>query len=110
MVPESAGHFQDDDRNGPQAVVAFAAVACERQPTGAPRERRAKVVAVAKRDLAAGEALDGEGGYTVWGRLAPADAAGDALEMGRAHGVRLRGPVAAGEVVTASLVEVGAAA
>ncbi len=30
-------------------------------------------VATAKRDLAAGEMLDGEGGFTVWGKLMPAD-------------------------------------
>ena len=30
------------------------------------------MVATAKRDLKAGEMLDGEGGYTVWGKLFPA--------------------------------------
>jgi predicted homoserine dehydrogenase-like protein len=34
--------------------------------------------------------LDGEGGFTVWGRLAPVAAAPDALPIGLAHGVRLR--------------------
>ena len=34
--------------------------------------RRADVAAVAKRELAAGEELDGEGGYTVWGKQLPA--------------------------------------
>ena len=33
---------------------------------------RGDVVAMAKRDLRAGEMLDGEGGYTVWGKLMPA--------------------------------------
>ena len=32
----------------------------------------ADVVATAKRDLRVGELLDGEGGYTVWGKLLPA--------------------------------------
>ena len=32
----------------------------------------ADVVATAKRDLQPGEVLDGEGGYTVWGKLLPA--------------------------------------
>ena len=33
---------------------------------------RGDAVAAAKRDLRAGEMLDGEGGYTVWGKLVPA--------------------------------------
>src|SRR3954466_15554207 len=42
------------------------------EPTGQPREFRGDVVSVAKRDLKSGEMLDGEGGYTVWGRAMPA--------------------------------------
>jgi predicted homoserine dehydrogenase-like protein len=58
-------------------------------------------MATAKRDLGAGEVLDGEGGHCVWGRLAPAAAslAAGALPIGLAHGVRLRRPVASGETV-----------
>ena len=37
-----------------------------------PRAWRGDVVAVAKRALKAGETLDGEGGYTVYGKLVPA--------------------------------------
>ena len=44
-------------------------------------------VAVAKRALQAGETLDGEGGYTVWGKLVPAERslAEGALPIGLAH-------------------------
>ena len=42
------------------------------RPTGATRGFEGDVAATAKRDLAAGERLDGEGGYTVYGRLLPA--------------------------------------
>jgi predicted homoserine dehydrogenase-like protein len=58
-------------------------------------------VATAKRDLRAGEILDGEGGHLVFGRLLPAAAslAAGALPIGLAHGVRLRRAVADGEVV-----------
>jgi predicted homoserine dehydrogenase-like protein len=58
-------------------------------------------VATAKRDLKAGETLDGEGGYTVWGKLLPAAASldGGALPLGLAHGVRLLRPVRQGEVL-----------
>jgi predicted homoserine dehydrogenase-like protein len=42
------------------------------EATGAPDGFRGDVVAVAKRDLAAGEVLDGDGGSMVWGRLVSA--------------------------------------
>jgi predicted homoserine dehydrogenase-like protein len=83
---------------GLELGISVASAALDGEPTGAPRERRAEVVAVAKRDLAEGEELDGEGGYAVWGRLAPAGATGG-LPIGRARGVRLKAPVAAGDVV-----------
>jgi predicted homoserine dehydrogenase-like protein len=59
------------------------------------------VVATAKKDLASGEGLDGEGGYAVYGRLMPAEdsMALKALPVGLAQGVSLRNAVAKGEVV-----------
>jgi hypothetical protein len=42
------------------------------RPTGAARDFVGDVAATAKRDLAAGETLDGEGGFTVYGTLLPA--------------------------------------
>ena len=59
------------------------------------------VAAVAKRDLGAGETLDGEGGYTVYGRLMPAadSLAQGALPLGLAHGVKLRNRIATGEAI-----------
>ncbi|HSH43827.1 MAG TPA: SAF domain-containing protein [Arenicellales bacterium] len=69
------------------------------RPTGSTRGFRADVVATAKRDLAAGEALDGEGGYTVYGKLLPAKISLQlgGLPIGLAQGVTLNRPVAAGE-------------
>ena len=77
------------------------------EPTGHSRFFRGDAVAVAKRDLAVGDMLDGEGGYTVWGRLMPARAsvATKALPIGLAHGVRIIRPVKTGEVVTLNDVE-----
>ena len=59
------------------------------------------VVAIAKRDLAPGESLDGEGGYSVYGKLMPAkdSLALGGLPIGLAHGVKLKRLVAAGQVV-----------
>ena len=58
-------------------------------------------MATAKRDLKPGELLDGEGGYTVVGRLMPAadSLTTGALPLGLAHGWRLTRPVAAGDLV-----------
>ena len=62
---------------------------------------RGDVVAVAKRALKAGEMLDGEGGYTVYGKLVPAAraCADGALPIGLAHGVPLRREVPVGATV-----------
>ena len=71
-----------------------------------PRFRawRGDCVAVAKRALTAGETLDGEGGFTVYGKLIPASRslAEGALPIGLAHGVKLKKNVAAGAIVRAS--------
>ena len=68
-----------------------------------PATAAATSSAVAKRDLKAGEPLDGEGGYTVWGKLDAGGrslAARRALPIGLAHGVNLIRPVAHGQVIT----------
>ena len=58
-------------------------------------------MATAKRDLRAGEMLDGEGGFTVWGKLMQAEdsLARGALPIGLAHGVKLKKSIAQGETV-----------
>jgi predicted homoserine dehydrogenase-like protein len=87
---------------GLELSISVLSAALRGEPTGSTRAWRGDAVAVAKRDLKAGEMLDGEGGYTVYGRLAPA-ARSYALRMlpiGLAHGVRLTRDVAAGAVVT----------
>ena len=59
----------------------------------------ADVVATAKRDLQPGEMLDGEGGYTVWGKLLPADTSKKmgGLPLGLAHNVKVVRPVKKGQ-------------
>jgi predicted homoserine dehydrogenase-like protein len=86
---------------GLEVGISVASVGLRREPTGCATGFRADVVATAKRDLKPGEVLDGEGGYTVYGKLLPAEAslALGALPLGLAHGVRLLNPVAAGQPV-----------
>jgi predicted homoserine dehydrogenase-like protein len=83
---------------GLELGISIASAALRGEPTGCPQAFRGDVVATAKRDLAAGEVLDGEGGETVWGRLMPAAAARaeDGLPIALAHDVLLKRPVAAG--------------
>ncbi|MFQ5765683.1 MAG: NAD(P)H-dependent oxidoreductase, partial [Rhodospirillales bacterium] len=95
---------------GLELGVSVAHAALLGLPTGAPSGFRADVVACAKRDLAEGETLDGEGGYTVWGRLM---VAGDSMSIGAvpiglAHGLALKNSVAEGAVLQWSDVEVPA--
>jgi predicted homoserine dehydrogenase-like protein len=73
---------------GLELGISVASAGLRREPTGAPTGFRGDVVAVAKRDLTSGETLDGEGGYTVWGRLVPArdSLACGGLPIGLAHG------------------------
>lgn len=91
---------------GLELGVSVAAAALRGEATGHGSAFRGDVVAVAKRDLAAGDILDGEGGYTVWGRLMPAEASVEAgaLPIGLAQGVPLTRPVRAGQVVTRDAV------
>jgi len=92
---------------GLELGVSVASVALLNQPTGVSREFNADVVATAKRDLKLGEVLDGEGGFMVWGRLmASGDAmAINAVPIGLAHMITLTKPVALGEVITWSDVD-----
>jgi predicted homoserine dehydrogenase-like protein len=84
---------------GLEVGVSVASVALRREATGVATCWNADVVATAKRDLAVGETLDGEGGYTVWGKLLPAEASVrmGGLPLGLAHDVRVVRPVKKGQ-------------
>ena len=86
---------------GLEVGISVASVGLRNEPTGVASGFRADVVASAKCDLKAGETLDGEGGYTVVGRLMPASdsLSQGALPLGLAHQVTLQHPVAAGQIV-----------
>ena len=83
---------------GLEVGISVAAVGLRRESTGAAVCFNADVVATAKRDLQPGEILDGEGGYTVWGKLLPAQKsiAFGGLPLGLAHGTKLVRAVKAG--------------
>jgi predicted homoserine dehydrogenase-like protein len=86
---------------GLELAISVLSAALRGEPTGVARAWRGDAVAVAKRPLRAGERLDGEGGYTVWGKLVPAarSRALGALPIGLAHRLVLVRDVAQGEIL-----------
>jgi predicted homoserine dehydrogenase-like protein len=87
---------------GLEVGVSVASVALRNEPTGVATGWNADVVATAKRDLTPGDMLDGEGGYTVWGKLLPAATSKrmGGVPLGLAHGVKVIRPVAKGQSLT----------
>ena len=93
---------------GLEVGLSVLSAALRGEPTGTPDGFRGDAVAVAKRHLTAGENLDGEGGFTVRGRLMPAgdSLATGALPIGLAHNVPLVNNVPEGQVITWADVKV----
>jgi predicted homoserine dehydrogenase-like protein len=95
---------------GLEVGISVASVGLRGEATGAASAFNADVVATAKRDLSPGEMLDGEGGYTVWGKLFPAEKslALGGLPLGLAHGVKVVRPVRQGQSLSWSDVQIDA--
>jgi predicted homoserine dehydrogenase-like protein len=97
---------------GLELGISVASVALRGEPTGTPICFNSDVVATAKRALKKGEVLDGEGGFTVWGRQTPADVslAEGYLPLGLASHVKLTRDIAEGEALRWSDVDIDATA
>lgn len=93
---------------GLELNVSIFAAALGGRATGSTQAFHSDVVATAKQDLKAGEMLDGEGGFTVYGKLCPAahSLAMGALPIGLAHRVKLIRPVAKDQVIAWSDVDI----
>ena len=76
---------------GLEVGISVASVGLRGEATGCATGLRADAVALAKNDLKPGELLDGEGGYTVVGRLMPAadSLSSGCLPLGLAHGWKM---------------------
>lgn len=87
---------------GLELGISVASIAVRQEATGATGEWRGDVGATAKRALKKGEKLDGEGGFTVYGKLMQTEDSLrlNALPIGLAHNMTLKRDIAAGEVVT----------
>ena len=105
LLTDSSGNFSAMYKPyhliGLELGISVASVGLRGEPTGAADGWRGDVVATAKRHLKAGEVLDGEGGFTVYGKLMPAtdSLAAGGLPLGLAHGVKLKRAVPAGTAV-----------
>jgi predicted homoserine dehydrogenase-like protein len=92
---------------GLELGTSVASIATRLEPTGSTRDWCADVIAVSKRGLKAGETLDGEGGFTVYGKVVPAERSLElnAIPIGLAHGLKLEKDVPAGQAVRWSDVQ-----
>lgn len=103
LVTDSTGNYSAMYKPyhliGLELGISVASVGLRREPTGAASAWHGDVVATAKRDLKVGEQLDGEGGFTVYGKLLPAldSVRLGGLPLGLAHKVKLKHAVAAGQ-------------
>jgi predicted homoserine dehydrogenase-like protein len=111
LVTDSSGRYTSLWRPyhliGLELGISVAYAGLMDQATGCATGFRADVAATAKRDLVAGEVLDGEGGATVWGRLMPSAASlkRGALPIGLAHGMALKNDVTEGATLCWSDVD-----
>lgn len=102
-----ASLFRPTHLIGLELPISIASAALRNEPTGATLDFTSDVVAVAKKPLKVGENLDGEGGYTVWGKIARAQDSlkAESLPIGLAHGLKLKKEVAQGQVISWNDVE-----
>ena len=103
MLPDKPGKYASLYRPihmiGLELGISVASAALRKEATGAPIAFNSDVVATAKRKLTAGEMLDGEGGFCVWGKQTPAQASLQKgyLPLGLAHHVKLKTDIAEGQ-------------
>lgn len=92
---------------GLELGTSVASIATRGEPTGATSDWRGDVIAVSKRALNPGDTLDGEGGFTVFGKVVPAETSLvlGAVPIGLAHGMKLRHAMSANQPVRWSDVE-----
>ncbi|MEA5117869.1 MAG: hypothetical protein VB036_09640 [Propionicimonas sp.] len=112
MVTDPSGNYSALYRPyhliGLELGVSIASAVLRHEPTGSSKYFNGDVMTTAKKDLKPGDILDGEGGYTAFGKLAPARISLErrALPLGLAHKAKMLRPVAKGETISWDDVEV----
>ncbi len=87
---------------GLETSISVLSATLRNEATGSSLVFRADAVATAKKDMKAGEILDGEGGFAVWAKAIPAARSLKvrALPIGLAHNVKLKRAVAKDQIVS----------
>lgn len=89
-----------------ETPITIAEAVLDHQPTIAPLPRPVTdVVAIAKRNLAPGDELDGIGGYTCYGEIDRYENCRDLLPMGMTESVRITAPIRQGDAIALAAVE-----
>tara|TARA_R110002110_G_scaffold38962_5_gene126388 strand:+ start:17844 stop:19175 length:1332 start_codon:yes stop_codon:yes gene_type:complete len=93
---------------GLETSVSVLSACLRGEPTGSSTRWRGDAVATAKGDFAAGDHLDGEGGFKVWAKAIPASLslAHNALPIGLAHHIKLKRPIKKDQIVSLDDVEI----
>ncbi|OEU63963.1 MAG: flagellar biosynthesis protein FlgA [Desulfobacterales bacterium PC51MH44] len=93
---------------GLELGFSVASAALRHEPTGTSQQFLGDVGATAKKDLDPGERLDGEGGYTVFGKLIQARESLErgVLPLGLASGITIKKRVPKGSLVTYNDIEI----
>ena len=112
MVTDNSGEYSAIWRPyhyvGLELAQSIYSIALDRKPTGYTKFFNADVVSVAKKELASGEILDGEGGFAARGRLAASkdSIGGNFLPLGLSDGARTKKSIKKDEFIKIDDVEI----
>ena len=86
---------------GLEVNISIISAALKNKPTGSNKEFVGDVISTAKRNLKAGEVLDGEGGFTIYGTLMSSAKSLQikGLPIGLSENVKLKAPIPKGEFI-----------
>ena len=112
MVTDNSGEYSAIWRPyhyvGLELAQSIYSIALDRKPTGYTKFFNADVVSVAKKDLASGEILDGEGGFASRGRLVASKDSieGKFLPLGLSDGAKIKKSIKKDEFIKIDDVEI----
>jgi predicted homoserine dehydrogenase-like protein len=105
IIGKQSGHamiYRPQHFVGHEVPVGIGRMIAYGETVGAPIGEISHVIAAAKKPLAPGTILDGEGGYTVYGLVERAEVArrDKLISMGLTHGAVVREPIPAGGLIS----------
>ena len=112
MVTDNSGEYSAIWRPyhyvGLELAQSIYSIALDKKPTGYTKFFNADVVSVAKKDLASGEILDGEGGFASRGRLVASkdSIGGNFLPLGLSDGAKIKKSIKKDEFIKIDDVEI----